>query len=156
MSVWDCLLLQGVDKKKVENCIYHMLQSSCRAHGLIEGDLYIGALFSIHDQVSMTLLWNLGILYKNYFKKFLIDLDSLSHLNKTLIIFTIPIVCFEMSVESGSVRSFMEIFRLSFKLTSTSISIIKQNPLMQALTKGISMVSRKVAKMKTHSYFGNL
>ena len=22
-----------------------------RAHGLIEGDLYIGALFSIHDQV---------------------------------------------------------------------------------------------------------
>ena len=23
-----------------------------RAHGLIEGDLYIGALFSIHDQVN--------------------------------------------------------------------------------------------------------
>ena len=31
--------------------------SSCnnmiRAHGLIEGDLYIGALFSIHDQVIL-------------------------------------------------------------------------------------------------------
>ena len=25
-----------------------------RAHGLVEGDLYIGALFSIHDQVSLS------------------------------------------------------------------------------------------------------
>ena len=27
--------------------------SLIRAHGLIEGDLYIGALFSIHDQVKL-------------------------------------------------------------------------------------------------------